>query len=40
VWDEIRTKKALDDALRAKLKSVIEEFKARFMAEQPSTAHA
>jgi F-type H+-transporting ATPase subunit alpha len=34
VWEEIRTKKALDDALRAKLKAVVEEFKARFVAEQ------
>ncbi|MGA2145799.1 MAG: F0F1 ATP synthase subunit alpha [Bryobacteraceae bacterium] len=34
VWEEIRTKKALDDALRAKLKQVVEEFKARFVAEQ------
>jgi F-type H+-transporting ATPase subunit alpha len=34
LWDEIRTKKALDDSLRAKLASVIEEFKARFVAEQ------
>ena len=38
LWDEIRTKKVLDDALRAKVKAVIEEFKARFVAEQP--AHA
>ncbi|MGP8246175.1 MAG: F0F1 ATP synthase subunit alpha [Bryobacteraceae bacterium] len=34
LWDEIRTKKALDDALRATLKSVVEEFKARFVADQ------
>jgi len=40
IWDEIRAKKVLDDELRGKLKSVIEEFKARFMAEQPATAHA
>jgi F-type H+/Na+-transporting ATPase subunit alpha len=33
VWDEIRTKKALDDALRAKVTAVIEEFKARFVAD-------
>jgi len=32
LWEEIRTKKALDDDLRAKLAAVIEEFKARFMA--------
>jgi F-type H+-transporting ATPase subunit alpha len=41
VWEEIRTKKALDDTLRAKVTAVIEEFKARFMAEQPAvTANA
>jgi F-type H+-transporting ATPase subunit alpha len=41
LWEEIRTKKALDDALRAKVTAVIEEFKARFVAEQPAvTAHA
>jgi F-type H+-transporting ATPase subunit alpha len=34
VWEEIRTKKALDDALRATLKAVIEEFKARFVADR------
>jgi F-type H+-transporting ATPase subunit alpha len=41
VWEEIRTKKVLDDALRAKIVSVIEEFKARFVAEnRPVAAHA
>jgi len=40
VWDEIRIKKVLDDDLRGKVKAVVEEFKARFMAEQPATAHA
>jgi F-type H+-transporting ATPase subunit alpha len=40
LWDEIRTKKVLDDELRGKVKSVIEEFKARFVAEQPAVAHA
>jgi F-type H+-transporting ATPase subunit alpha len=41
LWDEIRTKKALDDDLRAKISSVIEEFKARFVAERPAvSAHA
>ena len=40
VWDEIRTKKVLDDELRSKVRALIEEFKARFMAEQPATAHA
>jgi F-type H+-transporting ATPase subunit alpha len=39
--DEIRTKKALDDDLRAKLHNVIKEFKDRFVAETPAaTAHA
>jgi F-type H+-transporting ATPase subunit alpha len=37
LWDEIRTKKALDDGLRAKVEAVIKEFKARFVAEP---AHA
>jgi F-type H+-transporting ATPase subunit alpha len=41
LWDEIRTKKALDDDLRAKVVKVIEEFKARFVAEQtPVKANA
>jgi len=41
MMEEIRNKKALDDALRAKLNSVIGEFKARFVAEQaPVQAHA
>jgi F-type H+-transporting ATPase subunit alpha len=31
LWDEIRTKKALDDALRTKVTDVIKEFKARFV---------
>src|SRR6202142_1476909 len=34
LWEEIRTKKALDDDLRARVVKVIEEFKARFVAEQ------
>jgi F-type H+/Na+-transporting ATPase subunit alpha len=34
LWEEIRTKKALDDALTAKLTDVIKEFKARFIADQ------
>jgi F-type H+/Na+-transporting ATPase subunit alpha len=39
LWDEIRKKKALDDALRDKVTAVIEEFKARFVAElQPAAA--
>jgi F-type H+-transporting ATPase subunit alpha len=33
LWDEIRTKKALDDDLRNKVKAAIEEFKARFVAD-------
>jgi F-type H+/Na+-transporting ATPase subunit alpha len=33
LWEEIRTKKALDDTLRARIAGVIEEFKARFVAE-------
>jgi len=41
VWEEIRVKKTLDDDLRAKLKALIQEFKARFVAEHPAvTAHA
>jgi len=41
LWDEIRTKKALDDELRAKVAHVVEEFKARFQAEQSTEkAHA
>ena len=41
LWDEIRTKKVLDDGLRAQVVAVIEEFKARFVAEQrPAVAHA
>src|SRR5437763_5847652 len=34
--DEIRTKKALDKDLTEKVKAVIEEFKARFLTENPS----
>ena len=41
LWEEIATKKALDDELRGKVVAVIEEFKARFVAEQrPVPAHA
>jgi len=41
IWEEIRVKKALDDELRAKLTAVIQEFKARFVAEHPAVpAHA
>jgi F-type H+-transporting ATPase subunit alpha len=34
--DEIRTKKALDADLTAKVKAIIEEFKARFLADNPT----
>ena len=34
LWEEIRTKKALDKDLTAKVESVIKEFKTRFVAEQ------
>src|ERR1019366_6139040 len=41
LWDEIRTRKVLDDDLRKKVIAVIEEFKARFAPEPPAvTAHA
>jgi F-type H+-transporting ATPase subunit alpha len=41
VWEDIRTKKALDDALRAKLTDIIKEFKARFVADHSAvTSHA
>ena len=41
VLDEIRAKKALDADLTAKVKAVIEEFKARFVAEnQAAKPHA
>jgi F-type H+-transporting ATPase subunit alpha len=36
VLDEIRTKKILDADLTAKIKAIIEEFKARFVAENPT----
>ena len=42
LWNEIRTKKALDDELRGKLKAAVEEFKARFVADLKTAepAHA
>jgi F-type H+-transporting ATPase subunit alpha len=41
LWEEIRTKKALDGTLTAKVIAVIEEFKARFVAElKPANAPA
>jgi F-type H+-transporting ATPase subunit alpha len=41
VMDEIKTKKALDADLTGKVKGIIEEFKARFMAENaPAKPHA
>ena len=36
VLDEIRTKKVLDADLTAKVKAIIEEFKARFVSENPT----
>ncbi len=38
LWERIRTKKVLDDPLREEVTAVIEEFKARFVAELQSTA--
>src|ERR1700682_1120490 len=41
IFNEIRDKKALDDPLRAKMKSAIGEFKTRFVADQAAVpAHA
>ena len=40
IFEEIRNKKALDDALKAKFTGAIKEFKTRFVAEQPVAAHA
>ena len=40
IFDDIRTKKALDDGLRKKMTDAIKEFKTRFVAEQPVAAHA
>jgi F-type H+-transporting ATPase subunit alpha len=41
IFEEIRTKKALDDGLRAKLGDSIKEFKTRFVADQqPVAVHA
>ena len=40
LWEEIRTKKALDDSLTAKVTDVIKEFKARFVSEHKQVAHA
>jgi F-type H+-transporting ATPase subunit alpha len=41
IFTEIREKKALDDTLRGKMKEAIQEFKTRFVAEQPAAeAHA
>jgi F-type H+-transporting ATPase subunit alpha len=36
IWEEIRTKKALDDALTAKVTSAIKEFKAEFTKAKPA----
>src|SRR5271169_2411295 len=38
ILDEIRTKKVLDADLTAKIKAIIEEFKTRFVAENPTGA--
>jgi F-type H+-transporting ATPase subunit alpha len=41
LWEKVRVKKALDDALRTQLADVIKEFKTRFVEEHPAvTAHA
>jgi F-type H+/Na+-transporting ATPase subunit alpha len=40
VLEGIAAKKVLDDDLRSKVTALIEEFKARFVAEMPATAHA
>ena len=41
LWEEIRTKKVLDDGLRRKVDGVVRDFKARFGSEEPlETAHA
>src|SRR5476651_114903 len=40
VFEAIRSRKALDDPLRAKLKAAIEEFKARFVEEQSAAQAA
>jgi len=40
IFDEIRTKKALSDDLKAKMTAAIKEFKARFTADKPVAAHA
>jgi F-type H+-transporting ATPase subunit alpha len=36
LWEEIRTKKALDDALTAKVTAVIKEFKTSFATDKPA----
>ena len=40
VFDEIRTKKALDKDLEAKIRSTIEEFKTRFLADNAERVKA
>src|SRR5204863_581221 len=40
VLDDIRAKKALDDDLRGRVTKLLDEYKARFIADQPKTAHA
>jgi F-type H+-transporting ATPase subunit alpha len=38
IWEEIRQKKAIDDTLRNKMKSAIQEFKSRFVGERAADA--
>jgi F-type H+-transporting ATPase subunit alpha len=40
ILQQIREKKIIDDALKAEVNKVLTEFKQRFMAERPATAHA
>ena len=40
LWGEIKTKKALDDQLRARLHAVSKEFKERYTAEHAVSANA
>jgi F-type H+/Na+-transporting ATPase subunit alpha len=40
ILQQIREKKIIDDALKADINKVMSEFKQRFMAEKPATAHA
>jgi F-type H+/Na+-transporting ATPase subunit alpha len=40
ILQQIREKKIIDDALKAEINKILAEFKQRFMAEKPATAHA